>query len=128
MTLLILIIKMSAFPNIFSSTFKRSTYEKIPMTEQLVGTFVQNTVIEQIETAKKNKLPTITVNVSFPDTWKYDSGSNAIISNLMEEMVRRFEPIEIPWGGDGWKVITSTDLMEHPMYFVRKFRFTISLC
>lgn len=118
---------MSTFSNIFSPTFKRSTYEKIPMTRQLVETFVQNTVLEQIESARKVKLPKVVVDVSFPDTWKYDSGSNAIISNLMDEMVLRFEPIEIQWG-DGWKVITSNDLMDNALYFVIRFRFTINLC
>ena len=117
---------MATFNNIFSPTFKRSSYERIPMTVQLVGQFVQDTVCEQIELAKKNRTPIVTVNVTFPDNWKYDSGSNLIISNLMEEMIQRFEPIEIPWG-DGWKVVNSGDLIETAFYFVKKFRFTLSL-
>ena len=67
----------------------------------------------------------VVVHVIFPKNWKYDYSTD-IISELISEMVARFEPIEIPWGFNEWRTIRSTDLVQiNGLNFVTGFRFTL---
>jgi hypothetical protein len=116
---------MSSVSTMFPSTFRRSTYELIPITVESVCKYVEDNIDKQIESAKKNKLPMVVVHVIFPKNWKYDY-STTIIPDLISEMVTRFEPIEIPWGFNEWRTIRSTDLVQiNGLNFVTEFRFTL---
>ena len=117
---------MSSFSKIFPETLKRSTYERIPLTEEIVGNYVQKSITDQINLAKKNKLPSVIVHVMFPHDWSIN-GTTDIIAKLIDVMVSRFEPIEIPWGLTDWRVIHKEDTVTLCLNFITEFRFTLNL-
>ena len=108
---------------LFPVSFYRETYEKIDARREMVAKFVCSAVTNQIEQAKNNKENSVLIHVEYPSSWNI---SCVVRSEIISEMVHRFQPVEIPWGCDSWKSIVDEDLMEICTSHVSKFRFTIN--
>ncbi len=110
--------------SLFPNNFCRSELEKFIPSDEAVVKFVYDSIMEQVHMAKKNKISKVLVSVSFPTNWVINT---IICSKIMDEIIDRFQPIEIPWGDGSWKSIDSEGAMEICTALVRKFRFYLYL-
>jgi hypothetical protein len=115
---------MSSF---FSSNFTRAAFERVVVSLEELATFVENSTLEQIATARAQNARTVTVLIEYPENWR-NRDNEIAMNQILSEMIHRFEPVEVPWGSlSGWEAMCEQDLMEQGLHYIYKFRFTLTL-